>query len=251
MRVQFYCIPAVAFAAMFSAALAAPPQGERVSRTVALPPGRSVSIDVTVGSVRIDGTARPDAAIDVVRSAPTAAGLARMLLAIDETESEVRVRALQEDGGTDPSLRTDITLRVPATAVFKSVRILEGRLTLNGLRGDINADVRRGPIDATDVQGVVRLETGIGDLSADRMTLSPTGLLRLRTFNGNVRLTLTNRPTDARVLALALNGTIRSEIPLQKKETWGPRWGEVTLGRGEPVISIDVVTGHIEIKVAG
>ena len=53
--------------------------------------------------------------------------------------------------------------------------------------------------------------------------------------------------TDARVLALALNGTIKSSIPLTVKDKWGPRWGEATLGAGEPVISIDVITGAIVI----
>ena len=78
--------------------------------------------------------------------------------------------------------------------------------------------------------------------------MSPEGLLRLRAFNGDVRLTLAGRPPDARILALALNGTITSQIPLTMKDTWGPRWGEATLGRGEPVISIDVISGRIEIK---
>jgi DUF4097 and DUF4098 domain-containing protein YvlB len=73
-------------------------------------------------------------------------------------------------------------------------------------------------------------------------------LLRLRTFNGDVRLTLAKPPTDARILALALNGSIESDIPLQRKDSWGPRWGEATLGTGEPVISIDVVTGRIVIR---
>ena len=66
----------------------------------------------------------------------------------------------------------------------------------------------------------------------------------MRAFNGDVRLTLAERPADARILALALNGTIKSDIPLTLRETWGPRWGETTLGKGEPVISLDVVTGH-------
>jgi DUF4097 and DUF4098 domain-containing protein YvlB len=78
--------------------------------------------------------------------------------------------------------------------------------------------------------------------------LPPNGLLRLRSFNGDVRLTMAERPTDARILALALNGQIKSDIPLTTRDTWGPRWGETTLGKGEPVISIDVVTGMIEIK---
>ena len=55
------------------------------------------------------------------------------------------------------------------------------------------------------------------------------------------------RPTDARILALALNGQITSSIPLTMRDTWGPRWGETTLGKGEPVISLDVVTGSIAI----
>ena len=50
--------------------------------------------------------------------------------------------------------------------------------------------------------------------------------------------------------ARLLNGTIASDIPLTMKDTWGPRWGEATIGSGEPVISIDVVTGRIEIRTA-
>ena len=77
--------------------------------------------------------------------------------------------------------------------------------------------------------------------------LSPDGLLRLRAFNGDVRLQLAAVPADARILALALNGTISSAVPLTLKTGWGPRFGEATLGRGAPVISIDVVTGRVEI----
>ena len=110
------------------------------------------------------------------------------------------------------------------------------------------ADVRRGTIAAADSEGTLRLESGIGDIVANRMRLSAGGLLRLRTFNGDVRLTLAERPSDARIMALALNGTITSDIRLTMKDTWGPRWGEATLGKGEPVISIDVITGTIQIS---
>jgi DUF4097 and DUF4098 domain-containing protein YvlB len=78
--------------------------------------------------------------------------------------------------------------------------------------------------------------------------LSENGLVRLRSFNGDVRLSLAERPVDARIMALALNGHVKSDIPLKTRNTWGPRWGETTLGKGEPVISLDVVTGMVEIK---
>ncbi len=219
------------------------------TRTVSLPAGRGISLEITVGHVRIEGSARSDAVIEIVRRAPTIDGLTRIPVEVLEEEAEVRIRGVQTDGGTDPAFRTDITLRVPHAAALGSVRIMEGRLTLSALRGSIAADLRRGTIDASDLQGVMRLETGIGNVIAERSRLSTDGLLRLRAFNGDIRLTLAEMPSDARILALALNGTISSDIPLRTKDTWGPRWGEATLGKGEPVISLDVITGRIEIKV--
>jgi hypothetical protein len=67
-------------------------------------------------------------------------------------------------------------------------------------------------------------------------------------FNGDLRLRFSERPADARLMALALNGSITSTIKLTMKDGWGPRWGEATLGSGEPVISLDVVTGTIAIR---
>jgi DUF4097 and DUF4098 domain-containing protein YvlB len=221
---------------------------DRQTRTFALPAGRSLTLEITIGTVRIEGSARTDAVVEIVRHAPSAEDFTRIPIELQEEEANVRIRALQAEGGTDAALRTDVTLRVPHAAVLRSVRILEGRLMMSALHGEINADIRRGPIEAVGLQGIVRLESGIGDVVADRARLSQDGLLRLRAFNGDVRLTLAEQPLDARIMALALNGTISSDIPLRTKDTWGPRWGEATLGKGEPVISIDVITGRIEIK---
>lgn len=218
------------------------------SRTVALPAGRALAIDITVGSVRLEGWDRPDAEIEIERRAPSTGDLARLPIAIDETPSRVQVRAVQAAASTNPALRADIIVRVPRDAVIERVQVVEGTLTVNAFRGTLSADVRRGAIDGAEVSGSLRLETGIGSITLANARLSPNGVLRLRAFNGDVRLTLAERPVDARILALALNGRIRSDIPLTMKDTWGPRWGQATLGTGEPVISLDVVTGTIEIK---
>jgi hypothetical protein len=138
-------------------------------------------------------------------------------------------------------------IRAPAKATFEAVRLLDGRLTIDGLSGAMTADVRQGDIDASRVAGRLRLETGFGSVRVDSATLSPDGLLRLRAFNGNVRLGFARTPSDARILALTFNGKIQSEIPLTRREAFGPRFGEATLGKGEPVVSIDVITGDIVI----
>lgn len=221
---------------------------DRQTRAVPLPAGRTLSIDVTVGTVRIEGWDKPDAEITIERAVPDPAQLSRLPVAIDETPSRVSVRAIQADQGTDPAYRADVIVRLPRTAVIEHLNVLEGRILVNGFDGTITADIRRGPIEGRTLSGTLRLEAGIGSVVLTAARLSADGLLRLRAFNGDVRLTLAERPADARVMALALNGTIKSDIPLTVRDTWGPRWGEATLGKGEPLISLDVVTGTIEIR---
>lgn len=239
---------AAVVAVVLGCAATASADTDRQTRTVALPPGKGLTLDITIGRVVIEGSNRRDAQIEIVRHAPTADGFTRIPIEVADDEAGVRITAVQADGATDPAYRSDVTLRIPEAALVRSVRIAEGQLTLSALRGSITADLRRGPIEATNVQGTVRLETGIGNVIVSRARLSPDGLLRLRAFNGDVRLTFDQVPADARVMALALNGTISSDIPLTMKDTWGPRWGEATLGKGEPVVSIDVITGRIEIR---
>jgi DUF4097 and DUF4098 domain-containing protein YvlB len=221
---------------------------DRQTRVISLPPGKPLSIEVTIGSVRIDGWDKPDAEIIIERRAPDKSQLARVPVMIDDTPARVTVRALQTENTTDPAYRADVTLRVPRAALIDRVQVLEGRITIEGFSGTMTADIRRGPIDGRNVSGTIRLEAGIGSVTVSDARLSENGLLRLRAFNGDVRLSLAARPADARIMALALNGHVKSDIPLTHRDTWGPRWAEATLGKGEPVISLDVVTGLIEIK---
>jgi hypothetical protein len=235
---------------LLSLMLAAPARAaaDRQTRTFPWTNTRALVLELTVGEVRILGGDRSDVELAVQRTAPTQEALEQIPIAVEDTPERVTVRVVQDDGGTDPELRSDVVLRVPRAAIIERVRVLEGKLAVEQFRGALTADVRRGPIEGTDVAGSLRLETGIGGITLKSARLIAGGLLRLRAFNGDVRLQMPGPPADARVLALALNGTIQSDIAMTTRDTWGPRWGEASLGKGEPVISIDVVTGKIEIK---
>jgi hypothetical protein len=215
-----------------------------LSRTIKLTPGTTISIDSTVGDVEIRGWDKPELTVEI--DAP--AGLEPR---VDEGPGAIRISAVQPAGGMDRAVRTKISVRALATAAFDAVRLLDGRLTIDGLSGAITADVRQGTIEASRIGGRVRLETGFGDVSVHSATLDAAGLLRLRAFNGDVRLTFARTPTDARILALTFNGRIQSEIPLARREGFGPRFGEATLGKGEPLVSIDSITGDIVIASGG
>lgn len=221
---------------------------DRQSHAFSLGQGQTWSVVADVATVRLVGDpARRDVRIDIVRHAATAADLTRFPVVARETANGAEVILRQSGGTLDPALRAEVTVMAPATATRGVISIVEGGLEVRDFHGRLDADVRRGAIDANDVSGTLRLATNIGAVSVTRARLVAGGLLRLRAFNGDVRLGFADAPRDARVMALALNGTIRSALPLTMKDAWGPRWGETTIGTGADVVSIDVVTGTIEI----
>jgi hypothetical protein len=222
---------------------------DRVARTLPLPAGRVVRVDATIADLTIVGSNRSDVAVEIVRRAPTAADLVRYPVVIDESADVLRIAVVQKDDGRDVSLKSEIVVRAPPRAVFQAVRVFEGRVKISSLSDACDVDIRRGSIEATGLAGRIRLESGIGSIDVKDAALTAGGMMRLRVFNGPLRVRFARPPEHARILALTFNGTIASDIPLTMKDRFGPRFGETTIGSGEPVMSLDVVTGDITINV--
>lgn len=244
----------LAFATLGLALLAAAAEARaadavnRVERTFALP-RQGLRLDATIADVTVVAAARDDVAVEVVQRAPSSADLASFPALIDADGERIRVSVVQTGDGRDPKLKSEITIKTPPSLRLEAVRVFEGRIRVSGLVVQCDVDLRRGPVEAADLSGRVRLETGLGNIDVTNAQLVTGGMLRVRTFNGSVRVQFARAPDDARILALTFNGTITSDIPLTMKDQFGPRFGETTIGRGEPVLSIDVVKGDIAIGV--
>jgi len=244
------CAVAIALASWCAAVIRTADVTDRVTQTVPLALGRAIQVDTTVGDVTIVGSNRPDVAVEIVRRAPSSDSFSKFPVVIDNTGDALRVGATQKGDGRDAALISTVVIRAPANANFQSIRLFEGHLRISGLTAACDADVRRGSIEATAVAGRVRLEIGLGGVDVKDAALAPGGMLRIRVFNGPLRVRLARAPQNARILAVTLNGQIKSDIPLTMKDQFGPRFGETTLGSGEPVMSLDVVKGDIAISVA-
>jgi hypothetical protein len=208
---------------------------------------RPVVIEVTVGEVHVQAWDRAGVEAEIESGGPGTSATA-LEASVEERPEAVTVRAVQREGGKDAALRARVRVKVPAHAIVRDVEVFEGALVLEGLRGEVRASIERGTAIGRRLSGIVRIETGSGDLSVTDAELSPAGLLRLRAFNGNVTLGLTGRPRDARILALTLSGRIYTDLPLSERAGFGPRFREGIFGKGEPLISIDVVRGDITIN---
>jgi hypothetical protein len=227
---------------------------DRVSRVFTVAPGTPIRVEATIANVTIVGSNRPDIQVEITRRAPDAADLAKYPVVFDEGPNRLRISAVQagsgEDAGRDANLKTEITMAVPSSSVFQAVRVFEGRVRLTNLRAEVDVDLRRGPVEAANLAGRIRLESGIGSVDVKDSELTRGGMMRLRVFNGPLRVRFARAPASARILAVTFRGTITSDIPLTKKDQFGPRFGETTIGDGDPVMSMDVVNGDIAITVA-
>jgi len=224
---------------------------DRLTRTIELAERTPIRIDATIAELAIAGSDRADLSVDIVRHAPSSADLRRYPAAIEERADGLHIAVVQEDDGRDARLKTEIAIQAPAAAIFEAVRVFEGRVRLTNLHGTCDVNLQRGPIDATRLAGRVRLEAGLGSVDVKQADLTAGGMMRLRVFNGPLHVRLDRAPANARVLAVTFNGKITSDIPLTMKDRFGPRFGETTIGSGEPVMSLDVVKGDITINVGG
>ena len=248
-RAAFVRLLAVIVVAGSAERTAAADATDRMTRTVPLPPGLPIRVDATVADVTIVGSSRSDVAVEIVRRAPTPADFARYPAVVDARSDGLHIGAVQVEDGRDAKLKSEIVVHAPADAVFQAVRVFEGRVRVSALTTACDVDLRRGAIEATALAGRVRLESGIGSVDVRDATLTPGGMLRLRVFNGPVRVRFARAPASARILALTFNGVITSDIPLTMKDAFGPRFGETTIGAGDPVMSLDAVKGDIAITV--
>lgn len=216
-------------------------------RTLTVPADRPITIDATVAELQVTGWTRRDIEIEI--TLPRDADRSGFDMGIEDLPSALRIQALQLPGRIDRLLRPSIIVRAPGNSVFERIRLVDGPIVLEGLTGRVTASSRQGGIEGNHLAGVVRLETGFGNVMLRNAELVPDGLLRLRAFNGDVSVQLRRRPADARILAMTFNGRITSDIPLAMKASFGPKYGSASLGDGEPVLSIDVLKGSIGITL--
>jgi hypothetical protein len=220
---------------------------DRTSRTLPWRAGVPIWLEATVADLTVTGTDRSDLSVEVVRHAPVGADLEKYPVVVEERADGLHIGNVQLAEGRDPKLKAEITVKAPSNAAFAAIRVFEGRVTLSNLKESCDVDLRRGPIQATHLAGRIRLESGIGGVSVEDSELTPGGMMRLRVFNGPVQVRFAHRPGNARILAVTLNGTITSDLPLTRADKFGPRFAEATIGTGDPVMSLDVVKGDIKI----
>lgn len=219
-----------------------------------------IEIENVNGPVHITGWDRNEVKVDAVKSAWGKEHLDEARIEVRAEQNSISIRTEYPDHDRtfnfgsgeerhNPA-RVEYTITVPRQAQLEKINLVNGRLDVQDVAGEVHASCVNGRIQARNLQGPVQLETVNGELNASVDQL-PSSELKLSSVNGSLRVTL---PSDAKaeVKASTVSGSISNEfgLPVTHHQYVGQSL-HGQLGTGGTLVKLSNVNGSIEIRHAG
>jgi hypothetical protein len=154
----------------------------------------------------------------------------------DEHNSNVR----------DNDTSVDFEIRIPRGVNFYGATV-NGEVEAEGLPADARVSSVNGDVTVTSA-GVVEASTVNGSIVASTGRADPGRLLNFSTVNGSINLTVPSN-FRARVRASGLNGSVRSDFPLEhERGRYVGFSAEGEIGDGGRTLRMETVNGSISIR---
>src|SRR3984893_12930336 len=229
---------------------------EEFHQTYALTADGRVELDNINGPVHIAGWDRNEVKVDAVKYADTKERLDEAKIEIDSRNSSLSIRTKYPEhdqnwnwGSHNNPASVEYPLTVPRAARLDEIKLINGRLDVNGVSGEVNASCINGRLAAHNLAGRARLSTINGRLEATFDQLAGHSV-ELNSVNGSVALTI---PSDSRaeVEASTVSGGINNDFGLHVNNhrfVGTDLRGE--LGTGGTHIKLANVNGRIDIHHA-
>ena len=226
-----------------------------------------IEIENINGPVHITGWDRNEVKVDAVKSAWSKERLDEAQIDVRAEQNNLSIRteypdhdrtfnfggnfannSSNDDEHNNPA-SVEYTITVPRQAQLDKISLVNGRLDVQEVAGEVHASCVNGRIQAHNLQGAVQLETVNGELDASVDQL-PSSELKLSSVNGRLRVTL---PSDAKaeLKASTVSGNISDEfgLPVTRHQYVG-RSLHGQLGGGGTLVKLSNVNGTIEIRHA-
>jgi len=258
-----FAVSAVAAILLVPAAYSSDRQGsftEEFHKVYPLTAQGRIELENINGPVHITGWDRDEVKVDAVKSAWSKERLDEAKIEVREGQNDISIRTRYPDhdrtfnfGNDDEHnnpARVEYTITIPRQARLDEIKLVNGRLDIQDVAGEVRASCVNGRIQARNLQGPVSLETVNGELDASVDQL-PSSELKLSSVNGRLRVTL---PSDARaeIKASTISGNISDDfgLPVIRHQYVGHSL-HGQLGGGGTLVRLSNVNGTIEIRHAG
>lgn len=232
---------------------------EEFRETYTLEPGGQVSLENLNGSARIATWERDEVLIEaekVVRASSLrkAKRLAEELrIDVDAEPTGVWISTVYPrrsgfvtrllSGGINAHVRYTLTIPTRADLI---VKLTNGRIEVEGVEGEVDAETVNGAVRLYDCAGTVRAKSVNGALRAEIRRLQPTDHVDMSAVNGSLRLYL---PEDAQadIEARTVNGSVRTRFEdIEVRERSRKRM-TFSLNGGGAEVELKTINGSIQI----
>ncbi|MFZ3341442.1 MAG: DUF4097 family beta strand repeat-containing protein [Terriglobales bacterium] len=211
------------------------------------------------GPVHITGWDRPEVKVDAFKSAWNKERLAEAKIEVEASQDRISIRteypnhdhnfSFGDDDEHNNPARVEYTISVPRQASLDKISLVNGRLDIQDIAGEVRASCVNGRIEARNLQGRASLNTVNGTLDANVQQLPSSGV-KLSSVNGKLHITLPS-DTSAEVEASTVSGSISNDFGLTAiRHQYVGHSLHGQLGGGGAMVKLSNVNGTIEISHA-
>lgn len=221
---------------------------ESFERTVALSANGALEVSNVNGSIDLTAWDRNEVRIEAVKKARSVEKLEQVEIEIVATADRVAIETELPRNG-DASVEYRITAPAGARAEVDTVN---GRVKIDGMRGDVSARSVNGAIAAEGLVGSTSMTTVNGAVVARYGAAPAGGKHHFKAVNGAIAVYLPSNP-DASFEAKTVNGSINADFGLEvTRARFGPMKSlDGKLGAGAGKFSFSTVNGSIKILHSG
>lgn len=199
------------------------------------------------GSISVTGSSRRGISVQarIVASAPSRSEARDLVRDVNVTLDAGRVRAEGPRSARNRSWSVSYRVEVPSSFDV-SLDTSNGSVSVQGVKGRIDAESSNGSLRLTDVGGQVEATTSNGSV---HVSLSGTKWdgegLRVVTSNGSARVDLPEG-YNARLIAGTSNGRMTLDVPVMVQGNISKRI-DATIGSGGPTIEVRTSNGSLRV----
>lgn len=218
--------------------------GDQIARTLPFPPGGRVLVETTNGEITVEGWDRPSIELDIRKSGGTAEDRALVPIDVRVASDEVRLTSVLPPFAPALPVVVNHHLRVPADADLRLLKTFKGRVSVSGVHGRVVIQTEEGDVTVKRFAGALEVTTMSGAIEADVAEI--VSHVVLDSFNGAIHLRIPSglRPHYA---MRTLNGTIRSDMPVQIGRAFGPNIAHDASDVEEPFVRLTSVNGDLVV----
>ncbi|WP_169303015.1 DUF4097 family beta strand repeat-containing protein [Thalassotalea mangrovi] len=207
-------------------------------------------VDNVNGNVEITGWDQNQISVKAIVTADDEEDLENVDVKMRQSGNRVSIETdYKERGGwgSNNSGSVEYLIQVPVTTDLSEIDLVNGALSVDGVRGELNADMVNGSIEASGLASNVEVDAVNGGIELTFADDAKNIDIEVETVNGGIRIHLPEE-FGAKVDASTGNGSIRTEFGLTGEK--GKYYGTDLKGKfGDASSSLDLESVNGSIRV--